>query len=221
MRYIFTKKWHRKMQVAGFLTFHETKEDWDNDVAWYEAEGRNFEEECRRDLEHYKRDLLEFLPESFHPYIHDGTIRSQFPSPELRAMAEQWKKEYDEHNRSQYSEYRSHFLSIQGRLPKNVVQLYEKSLHDARVLSFEIPNKDTFSMVLDCSGAFHYYTDIRLTFKGVDIDSLNISEVFVGSSWIYDEVYLASTGFELHVLFESPLGELTITAQDVEIEILE
>lgn len=138
MRYIFTMKWHRKMQVAGFLTFHETIEDWDNDVAWYESEGRNFEEECRRDLEHYKRDLLEFLPESFHPYIHDGTIRSQFPSPELREMTEQWKREYDEHNRSQYNEYRSHFLSIQDRLPKNVVQLYEKSLHDARVWSISL-----------------------------------------------------------------------------------
>lgn len=68
-------------------------------------------------------------------------------------------------------------------------------------------------------GAFHYYTDIRLTFKGVD--SLIISEIFVGSSWIYDEVYLANTGFELHVLLESPLGELTITAQDIEIEILD
>lgn len=218
MKYIFTKEWYREMQIAGFLTFHETIEDWNNDVAWYESEGLNFEEECRRDLERYKPDLLEFLPEPFHPYIHNGTIRSQFPSPELRAMAEQWKREYDERNRSQYNEARNHFLSIKDRLPKNVVQMYEKSLHDARVVSFESPRKDIFTMVLDCSGAFHYYTDIRLTFKGVD--SLNVSEIFVGSSWSYDEIYLADVGFELHVLMASPLGEMTITAKDVDIEVL-
>lgn len=42
-------------------------------------------------------------------------------------------------------------------------QLVEKTLHDARVTSFEMPLKDTFVMALKCRDGFHNLTNIRLT----------------------------------------------------------
>lgn len=42
--------------------------------------------------------------------------------------------------------------------------------------------------------------------------------VSAGSCWIYDEVYLTETGFELHVLFDAPLLEFIISAENAAVE---
>jgi len=217
MKYLFTKEWYKQMQVYGYLTFHESKEEWDNDITWYQSEGRNYEEESMVGLEYYKQDLLKFLPDTIHPYIHNGALKSQFPSTELRIMVEQWKREYNERNRNEIDKYRNYYESIKDKLPENIVLLFKKTLHDSRVLSLNNFSEDTFFMVLDCTGGYHYHNDIKLTF--LRVKTLDISEVIVGSSWIYNEVYLTDTGYELHVLFDSPLGEMTIKAEDIQIEI--
>lgn len=212
----FTKEWYEEMQISGFLVFHETVKDWEEDVAYYIAQGMNFEEICRDSLAYLKADLLKFLPKSFHPYIQNGTINSRFPSVELRKMAEQWRKEYDKRMSIIRNEYRRCYMSIKDSLPDNVVQLCEKSLHDARVLSLEMPSEDTFIITLDCRGGYHYHTDVKLTFIGVK--KLQPPDLSVGSDWLYDEVYSTDAGFELHVLFGSPLREFTIVADNVLIE---
>lgn len=214
----FTKEWYAKMQVVGFLVFPETEQDWEESVAWYQEEGRNFDALCREELEYRKQDLLKFLPESFHPYIHAGTLGCQFPTTELREMAERWRHECHESNEGMRKEYRSYYLSIKDSLPSGAVQIYEKSLHDARVRSLEMPTGDTFIMMLDCRGSFHYYTDVKLTFTGVK--KLQCPDIHADSSWLYDEIYYTDAGFELQVLFESPLEELTIIADNVLIEVL-
>jgi len=217
MKY-FTKELYEEMQIRGYLVFPETKKDWEDDIAWHLSEGLNFEEIRRNNLEDKKEDLLKYLPAFFHPYIQDGTINSQFPSDELRKMADQWQMEYDERTKAIGVTYRNYYDSIKGSLPGSVIQLIEKSLHDAQVTSIEIPSKDTFIMTLDCRGGYHYLTDVRLTFTGVEnVQPTNLS---VGSGWLYDEVYLTETGFELHVLLDGPLMEFTITAENVSIEIL-
>ncbi|MGO4539527.1 DUF4085 domain-containing protein [Paenibacillus sp. 2TAB19] len=217
MKY-FTKEWYEESQIRSFLIFRETEKDWDDDIAWYESEGLNFKEICKNNLEYSRADLLKYLPAFFHPYIQDGTLNSQFPSQELRKMADQWLLEYDERAKTKGITYRNYYNSIKKSLPENVVQLYEKSLHDARVTSIEKPLKDKFIMTLDCTGGYHYLTDIRLTFTGVQqVQPTNLS---VGSGWLYDEVYLTETGFELHVLVDGPLMEFTITAENVTIEII-
>lgn len=66
------------------------------------------------------------------------------------------------------------------------------------------------------SGGFHYFTDIKLTFTGVS--KLTIPEKVEGAWWLYDEVYRNDTYFELHVLFDCPLTEFLIIAENVEIE---
>lgn len=216
MKY-FTKERYEEMQIASFLVFPEAEKDWEENVAWYISEGLNFEEISRNNLEHGKNDLLKFLPESFHPYIQDGTLNSQFPSEELKKMAEQWRSEYDRRVSTIGNEYRRYYMSIKDSLSENVVQLCEKSLHDARLRSVEMPSEDIFIMTLDCRGSYHYHTDVKITFIGVK--NLQPPDLSVGSNWLYDEVYPTDVGFELHVLFDSPLIEFTISADNVIIEI--
>lgn len=120
MKY-FTKEWYEEMQVYSFLTFHETEKDWIEDVAWYIAEGINFEERCKDDLEYMKNDLLKFLPESFHPYIQNGTLNSKFPSVELRIMVDQWRNDHDKRMSIIRNEYRHYYMSIKDSLPENIV----------------------------------------------------------------------------------------------------
>jgi len=217
MKY-FTKESYEKSQIRSFLIFHETEKDWEDDIAWYESEGLNFKEICKNNLEDKRADLLRYLPASFHPYIQDGTLKSEFPSEKLRKMADKWLLEYDERAKAIGIAYRNYYNSIKSSLPHNVIQLYEKSLHDAQVTSIEQPLKDTFIMTLDCRGGYHYLTDIRLIFTGVQI--IQPTNLSVGSGWLYDEVYLTETGFELHVLLDGPLMEFTISAENVNIEVI-
>ena len=213
---IYTKEWYEEMQIAGFLVFHETEKDWEDDVAWYRSEGLNYEQLRRDELEYRKKDLLRFLPEYFHSYIHNGTLNVTYPSEELRNMAKQWQSAYKKRMKTLGDEYRGYYKSIRDSLPDNVIQLCEKSLHDARVISVERPSEDIYIISLDCRGGFYYFTDIQLTFTGVK----NVNpDLRVGSDWLYDEVYLTDFGFELHVLFAGPLTEYTIAAEDVRIEV--
>ncbi|PES23885.1 hypothetical protein CN488_09915 [Bacillus anthracis] len=46
-----------------------------------ERKGRNdYKQSLREDVKEKKEDLLKFLPKSLHPYIHDNTINSEYPS---------------------------------------------------------------------------------------------------------------------------------------------
>lgn len=204
------------MQVAGFLVFPETKEEWDESIEYYKAEGIDYEKHLKEDLESQKKVLLRFLPESFHPYIIDGTLNTQYPSPELRKMAKRWQKAFEKRMDDLFNRYNKVYLSIKNNLPKNVVQLHDNSLHDAQVTSFQRPTNETFEMTLDCRGGFHYFTDIKLTFLGVQ--ELSKPDFLEEAYWLYDEVYSTKKGFELNVLFDCPLKEFAIKAENVLIE---
>lgn len=214
MKY-FTKEWYDEMQVAGFLVFHETLEEWKEEEAFYKEEGHDFKEINLRNLNDMRGDLMKFLPESFHPYILSNSLTVDFPSPELREMAGQWEKEYEARMEALDDIYSRHYESIKDKLPAGAIQLMEQSLHDATVLSVEKLENELI-VTLDCSGGFHYFTDIQLTFTGVA--EASIPEEFTGAWWLYNEIYLKDNGFELHVLFDCPMTEAKIIAQDVRIE---
>ncbi|AIQ58103.1 DUF4085 family protein [Paenibacillus borealis] len=212
----YTKSWYEEMQVRGFMVFPETEQDWLEDVAWHVAEGISYEDRARDFLEYLKADLLKYLPDYFHPSIHDGTINSSYPEPEFKEQAQQWCSEYEARMKRLNDEYYSGYLSTKHNLPVNAVQLVEKSLHDARVISYAVPSEDVVEIILDCSGAMHYQCDISLTFTRVN--RLELPESLTGMYWLYTEIYAVEQGFELRVLLDPPLSELRITAQDVSFE---
>lgn len=218
MKY-FTKEWYDEMQVSGFLAFPETEEEWEKNLAWHREEGIDAGEIQRRNLAEKKDDLLKFLPESFHPYIYDGTINSTCPTPELRAMTARWEEDHEARVDALLDDYSRHYESIKESLPPGAVQLTERSLHDCVIKSIERLAEDEFVFLIDCSGGFHYFKDIRVTFTGVE--EAMIPENLSDAVWLYNEIYLNGDEFELHVLFDQPMAEMTIVCRDVKIEELE
>lgn len=215
MKY-FTKEWKEEMGVSGFLAFHDRREDWEEEQAYCRDQGIDFQKNAREALEYRKSILLKHLPQSFHTYIHDGTINSEYPTTELRKMAEEWSRDFEERTKALWEDYRKHYQSIKNRLPENAIKLFEDTLHDSRLLSMERPSEDVLILNLDCRGGIHYFTDIRVTFVGVK--EFHTTEVQEFGWWLYDEVYVSEKGFEYHVLLDNPLQEMRIVAADVSIE---
>lgn len=212
----FTKDWYEEMQVAGFLVLHESEEDWEEEMDYYREEGKDLREINLSNLDDMRESLMRYLPEAFHPYIDDGTLVTEFPTPGLRMLVNRWERDYERRMEKLDEEYQQHFESIKGELPPNAVEMVENGLHDAVVRSVERHSEDRLVLTLDCSGGFHYFTDVRFTFEGVTYS--DVPADFKGAWWLYDEIYKTEDGFELHTLFDSPMTETVIRARDVKIE---
>ncbi len=205
------------MQVSGFLNFSETVEEWEEMLRESEKIGMDHKQSLREDAEEKKEDLLKFLPKSLHPYIHDNTINSEYPSEKLKKLMPEWTEDYEKRMDDLEQAYKDNYNSIKERLAQNVVQLHEYSLHDSQVTSVERRSKDTIIITLDCSGTFNEFDKLRVTFTGVS--KCSIPENFEGAWWLCHEIDLAEDGFELGVLFDFPFEEVMICAKNVLLEI--
>lgn len=205
------------MQVSGFLNFSETVEEWEEMLRESEKIGMDYKQSLREDAEEKKEDLLKFLPKSLHPYIHDNTINSEYPSEKLKKLMLEWTEDYEKRMDDLEQAYKDNYNSIKERLAQNVVQLYEYSLHDSQVTSVERRSKDTIIITLDCNGTFNEFDKLKVTFTGVS--KCSIPENFEGAWWLCHEIDLAEDGFELGVLFDCPFEEVMICAKNVLLEI--
>ncbi|QKE07782.1 DUF4085 family protein [Bacillus cereus] len=216
MKY-FNKDWYKEMQVSGFLNFSETVEEWEEMLRESEKIGMDYKQSLREDAEEKKEDLLKFLPKSLHPYIHDNTINSEYPSEKLKKLMLEWTEAYEKRMDDLEQAYKDNYNSIKERLAQNVVQLHEYSLHDSQVTSVERRSKDTIIITLDCSGTFNEFDKLKVTFTRVS--KCSIPENFEGAWWLCHEIDLAEDGFELGVLFDCPFEEVMICAKNVLLEI--
>lgn len=205
------------MQVSGFLNFSETVEEWEEMLRESEKIGMDYKQSLREDAEEKKEDLLKFLPKSLHPYIHDNTINSEYPSEKLKKLMLEWTEAYEKRMDDLEQAYKDNYNSIKERLAQNVVQLHEYSLHDSQVTSVERRSKDTIIITLDCSGTFNEFDKLKVTFTRVS--KCSIPENFEGAWWLCHEIDLAEDGFELGVLFDCPFEEVMICAKNVLLEI--
>ncbi len=205
------------MQVSGFLNFSETVEGWEEMLRESEKIGMDYKQSLREDAEEKKEDLLKFLPKSLHPYIHDNTINSEYPSEKLKKLMLEWTEDYEKRMDDLEQAYKDNYNSIKERLAQNVVQLHEYSLHDSQVTSVERKSKDTIIITLDCSGTFNEFDKLKVTFTGVS--KCSIPENFEGAWWLCHEINLAEDGFELGVLFDCPFEEVMVCAKNVLLEI--
>lgn len=215
MKY-YTKNWYKKLQISSFLMFPETKQEWDDKISFYKDNDIDIKNIYKENLEEIKDDLLKFLPEFFHVYINNGTINSEYPSACLKTKIDEWIKEFNNENEKNHKEYNKHYNSIKNSLPKNVVKICEKNLHDSVVKSFEYVSNDVFVITLDTDNTFEYTKDIKITFTGVK--DLIIPEKFKNLCCIYNELYITEDGFELDILLDSPLSEFKICAENLFIE---
>ncbi|KMN45988.1 DUF4085 family protein [Bacillus sp. LK2] len=208
MKY-FTKDWYKEMQVSGFVNFIESMEEW-------EEMEQDYIQSLKDDVEERKEDLLKFLTVSLHPYIHNNTINSEYPSDKLKKLMQEWTDDYEKRMTHLDQSYIKHFNSIKKNLPPNVVQLHEFSLHDSVILSLEWKSKDVLTIILDCSGTFSDFDKLQVTFTGVK--KCSMPKNFEGAWWLYHELDLNGDGFELGVLYDCPFLEVTICAEDLQIE---
>lgn len=205
------------MQVSGFLNSPETVEEWEEMLRESEKVGVDYKQSLREDVEEKKEDLLKFLPKSLHPYIHDNTINSEYPTEKLKRLMLEWTKDYEKRMNDLEQAYIDNYNSIKEKLAQNVVQLHEYSLHDSVVKSVEKKSEATLIITLDCSGTFSEFDKLQATFTGVT--KCSIPENFEGAWWLSHEINLTNEGFELGVLFDCPFEEVTICAKDVLLKI--
>ncbi|CAM4252524.1 DUF4085 domain-containing protein [Bacillus wiedmannii] len=203
----FTGDWYKEMQIIEFVSFIESIKEWSEmDIQSLIAE-----------IKERKTDLLKFLPESIHPFIHNTIINSEYPSSELKKLMKEWIEDCEKRRAHLDRFYLEQFHSIKKKLPTNVIQLHDYSLHDSVVKSVERLSKDTLIITLDCSGTFSEFDKLQVTFIGVT--KCSIPEDFEGAWWLCHEIDLTNEGFELGVLFDGPYEEVTICAKDVLLEI--
>ncbi|PEQ04488.1 hypothetical protein CN587_11965 [Bacillus wiedmannii] len=203
----FTGDWYKEMQIIEFVSFIESIKEWS------EMDIQSLIEEIKE----RKTDLLKFLPESIHPFIHNTIINSEYPSSELKKLIKEWIEDCEKRRAHLDRFYLEQFHSIKKKLPTNVIQLHDYSLHDSVVKSVERISKDTLIIILDCSGTFSEFDKLEVTFTGVT--KCSIPEDFEGAWWLCHEIDLTHEGFELGVLFDCPFEEVTICAKDVLLEI--
>ncbi|EJS54571.1 DUF4085 domain-containing protein [Bacillus cereus] len=202
----FTGDWYKEMQVIEFVSFIESIKEWS------EMDIQSLIEEIKE----RKTDLLKFLPESIHPFIHSTTINSEYPSSELKKLMKEWIEDCEKRRAHLDRFYLEHCHSIKKKLSTNVIQLHDYLLHDSVVKSVERRSKDKLIITLDCSGTFSEFDKLEVTFIGVT--KCSISENFEGAWWLCHEIDLTNEGFELGVLFDCPFEEVTICAKDVLLE---
>ncbi|MBJ8052877.1 DUF4085 family protein [Bacillus cereus] len=205
MKY-FTKDWYKEMQISGFVHFIESIEEW-------KEIDPDYLQSLKDEVEERKEDLLNYLPETLHPYFHNNTIDSEYPPNELKKLLLEWTADYEKRMTQLDQSYLEYFNSIKKKLPSNVVQLHEFSLHDSVIKVVKCKSEDTLSIVLDCTGTFSDFNKLQVSFTGVT--KCSIPENFEGAWWLYHEIELTEDGFELGVLFDCPFREVTICATDL------
>ena len=197
------------MQISGFVHSIESIEECEEIDPYYI-------QSLKDEIEERKEDLLNYLPETLHPYFHNNIIDAEYPSNGLKKLLLEWTADYEKRMAQLDQSYLEYFNSIKKKLPSNVVQLHEASLHDSEILTVERKSEDILSIILDCSGTFSDFDQLQVTFTGVT--KCSMPENFEGAWWLYHEMVLTEDGFELGVLFDCPFVEVTICAKDVLIE---
>ncbi|MGG0216912.1 DUF4085 family protein [Bacillus mycoides] len=208
MKY-FTRDWYKEMQILGFIHFIESIEEW-------KEIDPDYIKSLKNEVEKRKEDLLNYLPETLHQYFHNNTIDSEYPPNEFKKLLLEWTADYEKRMTQLDQSYLEYFNSIKKKIPSNVVQLHEFSLHDSVIKVVKRKSEDTLSIVLDCTGTFSDFNKLQVSFTGVT--KCSIPENFEGAWWLYHEIELTEDGFELGVLFDCPFREVTICAKDVLLE---
>ncbi|MED1116356.1 DUF4085 family protein [Bacillus paramycoides] len=198
MKY-FKRDWYKEMQISRFVHFIESIEEW-------KEIDPDYIQSLKDEVEGRKEDLLNYLPETLHPYFHNNTIDLKYLPNELKKLLLEWTTDYEKRMAQLVQSYLEYFNSIKKKLSSNVVQLHEASLHDSVIKVVKRKSEDTLFIVLDCSGTFSDFDKLQVTFTGVT--KCSMPENFEGAWWLYHEIELTADGFELGVLFDCPFREV-------------
>lgn len=219
MKY-FTAEQYRKMQIRGFLVFHESEEDYTADRQWYVDNDRDYEEESMAFYAYLEPIITRHMPQELHEAIQRGEgdlKRMGMPSPAFRKKAEAWKQKLDREWDEARDAYWTRYKQVESKLPEERSIIHR--LHDARILAATIgEDEKSIELLLDCSGSMLGDARISLRFEGVS--HYEMLSPLPGNHWLYEELDLSGDGFELRALLDSGNGlqhmnELVIRASRV------
>ena len=213
MRY-YTKDFYEEMQVYSSIAFPSSKEEWDELV----ASDLEYITNQRLRMDWLEEPLLRSLPESLHSRVLDRTLLSEYPSEDVMSILKRWRSDYEDISKRNFKESRENYESIKNRLPKGVIQLHERSLHDARFISFDHSEEKQECRLLLEHHEKEKYIEVTLKFKGVKYLDWDW-DIGKDALWLYDEIYIEEDDvFALNVLFDNPLTEICIIAEGLLIQ---
>lgn len=164
-----------------------------------------------------KRKWLKHLPEKFQSYVLADDLNLLIRLPAFK----QWAKRLDAEQRRKSEllakEYAAHFEATRPSLPAEAVKLHDHAMHDAIILSVDFPAAGTCVLNLNGRNGFYHTSDMRLVFTGVQ-ETYFPADIH-SAWWLYNELHLSDSGFELCVLLGSPSGEFRIIAENVMLEL--
>ncbi|WP_165867448.1 DUF4085 family protein [Paenibacillus pinisoli] len=219
MKY-FTAEQYRKMQIRGFLVFHESEEDYAADRQWYVENDRDYEAESLAFYSYLEPIITRHMPQELQEAIKRGEgdlKRMGMPSTEFRRKAEAWKQDLEREWEEARDAYWTRYRRVESKLPEERSIIHR--LHDARVIAATVSEDEkSIELLLDCSGSMLGHAHLFLRFEGVT--HYEALSPLPGNHWLYEELDVSGGGFELRALLDSGSGlqhmnELVIRASRV------
>lgn len=199
-------------EPAHMLPIKETDEEWERDLQIAKEEGIDLAAELREWLDEVRDQLLQELPEKFHPYIHNHTLNTQDLPKTVREEYLAWTESLDQTFREVLQSAHEMKKQALPYLPQNTQDVYSDSLHDAQIQMFERDN-ESLAIMLNTSGGFTSKAIVILKFISIQQE---IGQLEKGSYYIYDELQKTEDGFALRVIWECPEVEWTIYCKTIE-----
>ncbi|WP_413362636.1 DUF4085 family protein [Lysinibacillus sp. 3P01SB] len=212
------KVWHltieekRKFERTSLLPIQESDDNWDIVIREAEEEGRNLDEELSAELQEIREELLTFLPQRFHPYIHNRTINTPLLAKDVRNDYIEWmhgQQRIFEMILEQAGQGREEVMPI---LTKNAQEIFQDSLHDGVIANIERSGNDV-AIMLNMESGFTPKAMIVLRFINVWNEE---GSPEIGSWYIYDELRKVNGRVALRVIFDCPEMQWTIECETIE-----
>lgn len=203
MKFI-TKEFYEIAQVKSYLNY-----DLDDELSLEERAnlskelGLDYDAIDRENFANIRQYLLKYLPDSLKYSVYDESImNSNKPSVDFLDKIEEWKGSNSSYRDWYYAfkAYNQHYKRIEKQLPKRMKREIKKhDFHDARIVSVDKSRSDRLIIELDS-----YFTKGKCFVNFNGIKQIEMPEGIVGYWWLYDEVYLSSSGnFDFQVLLDS------------------
>ncbi|WP_062351890.1 DUF4085 family protein [Bacillus kwashiorkori] len=207
----FTKQWYEQMQNAHLLVIPESEEEWQDFIDSFAEEGENIDTYLENDLANMKDQLLQLLPEKFHPYILNGTINKHTLPKKVSEDLLNWLHEKQKEVENISDKARTYYLNIKDSLPEALIEITEAGLHDASIKAIH-QEKDYFRLTLNGDGSFASGNVIVLEFSHIKEITSDLP-LERNMWWLYEEADIVDDDYSLSVLFDQPLTEWTIIAR--------
>ena len=213
--------WNLKLEpihrsnIINILMLPESDEEWTRLLQEEAAEGIDGNAARQERLQHLSEQLLQVLPDRFHPYIHDGSLNQPYLEAAVRNDLLQWELEQRQLIRTSLEAAHHAAESLKELVDEHTCELLQKGFHDGQLLQ-QTHQADRLTLRLE-TGGFNLERYVTLHFDNPQIEYKG-KELQIGCWWIYSEVRNVEGQIGLRVIWDMPELEWTIVAASVSTE---